>query len=96
MLDPHPKQIIPNPGKSSGYERNQIYNPNYDCTTSPRLTFVMAMALILPVLRTCGPRQRSIRGPHLYTVVVSVFTFSFRMRTYQENNYCYQKLLKRC
>ena len=29
------------------------------------LTFVMVAALILPVCRTCGPRQRSIRGPHL-------------------------------
>ena len=34
MLDPHPKQIIPNPGKSSGYERIQIYSPDYDRTDS--------------------------------------------------------------
>ena len=31
--------------------------------------------LIFPVCRTCGPRHKSISGPHRYTVVVSVLTF---------------------
>lgn len=38
-------------------------------------------AFILPVCLTCGPRHRSMRGPHLYTVVESVFTFSLMIRT---------------
>ena len=37
--------------------------------------------LIFPVWRTCGPRHKSISGPHRYTVVVSVLTFWLRIRT---------------
>merc|ERR1719356_684867 len=39
------------------------------------------MALIFPVCRTWGPRHRSMRGPHLYTVVVGVLTLSLRILT---------------
>lgn len=45
------------------------------------LTLVILKDLTLPVCRTCGPLQRSISGPHRYTVVVGVFTFSLSMRT---------------
>ena len=40
------------------------------------------MCWSIPVCLTWGPLHRSIKGPHLYTVVVSVFTFSFRIRTW--------------
>lgn len=54
------------------------------------LTFVTLNAFTLPVWRTCGPRHKSIKGPHLYTVVVGVFTFSFNIRClnslYYKNN----------
>ncbi len=53
---------------NSKSEHLHSYNNHYSqCFTG---TLVMVADLILPVCRTCGPRQRSMRGPHLETMVV--------------------------
>lgn len=44
------------------------------------VTLVIALALIFPVWRTCGPLQRSMSEPQRYTVVVGVVTFSLSIR----------------
>lgn len=51
-------------------------NCNERSPLQPYLTLVTATAFTFPVCRTWGPLHRSIRGPHLYTVVVGVLTFS--------------------
>jgi hypothetical protein len=42
--------------------------PNRKVNGRIYLTLVIAIALIRPVCGTCGPRQKSIKGPHRYTV----------------------------
>jgi hypothetical protein len=56
-------------------------NRSHSLSCRYMLTLVILKDLTFPVCRTCGPLQRSISGPHRYTVVVGVSTFSLSMRT---------------
>ena len=62
--------------------RNSTIKTSHDYhTTITWHTLVIREALSRPVWRTWGPRQRSMRVPQRYTVVVGVVIFSFRIRS---------------